>query len=259
MIATLAIISIAFYWLLRETDYMRVRLPMGKGVVVKTLPLPESITEVKHNLTDTPYYWMTPEQKERHLMICHNRRCPDKSKCQKTERWTSWKLPAKTIKAFGSTLNLAEGCNIQRSFLLQDITREYKRKPVSYKPCQLSMNAFVESISVGSHQEWHEAIGGYKGSKGWHTTVSDYKTVFHDCLPGKEWLEAHYKDEYPEPSIDISCNGKSISLNGNFKKGMIAEFMSDYTEKVRAGKKTMTIQKGGHVENCGGGSLHSGK
>ncbi len=30
MIATLITIGIAFYWMLRETDYLRIRLPMGK-------------------------------------------------------------------------------------------------------------------------------------------------------------------------------------------------------------------------------------
>ncbi len=53
--------------------------------------------------------------------------------------------------------------------------------------------------------------------------------------------------------IEISIDGKSLSVNGNYKKGVIQDFMSQYTEKVRAGKKTITIQKGGHVENCGGG------
>ncbi len=38
MIATLIIIAIAFYWLLRETDYLRVRLLVGK-VNNKTLLL----------------------------------------------------------------------------------------------------------------------------------------------------------------------------------------------------------------------------
>ena len=31
MIATLIIIALAFVWLLKETDYLRVRLPVGKA------------------------------------------------------------------------------------------------------------------------------------------------------------------------------------------------------------------------------------
>ncbi len=42
MIATLIIIGIAFYWMLRETDYLRIRLPMGKVADKTTLLLPAS-------------------------------------------------------------------------------------------------------------------------------------------------------------------------------------------------------------------------
>ncbi len=39
MIATLTIIAVAFYWLMRETDYLRIRLPMGANrTTIKLLP-----------------------------------------------------------------------------------------------------------------------------------------------------------------------------------------------------------------------------
>ncbi len=251
MIPSIIALILAFAWLLYETDFMRVRLPIG-NTTYKTLP--EPITEVQHNPIDTPYYWKSPELKALCLMLCQN--CNSSSRlhswrtCHKDdERWTAWKLPAKTIKAFDSTLNLAEGCNITRSNLLKDIAHEHKKKTVSVKPCQLPIDAFIEQVRIGSHKQQY----GMHGGRRHYEYTDDYKMVFHDCLPGKDWLEAHYKDEYPEATIELSVDGKTLSVSGNYKKGTIQAFMSEYTQKVRAGKKTMTIQKGGHIENCGGG------
>lgn len=182
-------------------------------------------TKVKGNPTDTPYYWMTAEQKEQHLILCHkNWRCPysHSAQCNKTERWTGWKIPAKTIRAFDSTLTFVKGCNIYRALLLKEIVREHKRKP-NFKPCQLAMDAFVKQVRVGSHQEWIETDD--KGH-GFHRIVKEYTTHFHDCLSGKDWLKEHHKDKYPEPGIELSIDGeRSISLNGDFKKGMIKEWV----------------------------------
>lgn len=253
MIPTIMAISLAFLWLLIETDWMRIRLPMGK-VVNNTMPLPEPITEVKHNPIDTPYYWMTPEQKEWHIMLCHN--CNLSSRlhswrtCHKDEeRWTAWKLPAKTIQAFNSTLTLAEGCNIQRALLLKDIAREHKRKATTFKPCQLPMDAFIKTVRIGSHREWVVTTPKH----GFHRIVEEYTTHYNDCLPGKKWLKAHEHDNYPEPTIELSIDGKSLSVNGDYKKGTIQGFMFAYTHKVRAGKKVMIVSNGDRVVNCGGG------
>ena len=40
MIPTLIITVLAFYWLLKETDWLRIRLPIGKPTISKTLLLP---------------------------------------------------------------------------------------------------------------------------------------------------------------------------------------------------------------------------
>ena len=83
--------------------------------------------------------------------------------------------------------------------------------------------------------------------------TDEYETRYHDCLCGKDWLKEHENDKYPEPTIDISIGDKSISVNGNFKKGDRSVFMSQYTKRVRAGRKSLTIMNGGHVVNMGGG------
>lgn len=70
------------------------------------------------------------------------------------------------------------------------------------------------------------------------------------CEPlcGKEWLEAHANDVIPEPLIEIFIDGKSISVNGNYKQGMIEGFMGGFTHKERAGKKGLiTVMNGEHL------------
>lgn len=171
----------------------------------------------------------------------------------------TWKLPAKTIKAWGSTINLAEGCNRCRAQLLRDIHNLQKHK-YSYQPPKFDQQ-YIEQVRIGSHHEytkWNHETNEYdhasKPTKGYcHHVVSDYKTKYYDCLPGKDWLKAHSKDVTPDPTIEIAIDGKSLSVNGNYKSGMIGKFMSQYTRKVRAGYKTLTVTKDGHVEYCGGG------
>jgi len=34
--------------------------------------------------------------------------------------------------------------------------------------------------------------------------VVDYKTVYHDSLVSKEWLEVHINNPYPEPTIEFA-------------------------------------------------------
>jgi hypothetical protein len=177
--------------------------------------------------------WKSPEQKEKHVILCHNDwRCPYRKQCQKVERWTGWKLPAKTIKAFNSTLNLAEGCNIQRALFLKSMARELKRKTTTYQP-PLFNHEFIYQVRVGSHHEyvrWNHETQEYdyasKPKAGYsHRVVEDYNTNYRDCLPGKVWLKTHANDVLPEPTIEITIDGKNLSVNGNYRKGMIRDFV----------------------------------
>jgi len=220
-----------------ESDNLEMPAPMtamplfegGTTITATAKPvlLLDTVKQMPQPNIDMPYYWMTPKQKEQHLMLCPN--CSGKTcHARDKERWTGWKLPARTIKAWGSALNLAEGCNIQRALLLRTIAREHRRRtPATYS--QPPLPNFIKEVRVGSHQVWHEAIGGYKAGRGWHEIVTDYKTAFHDCLPGKEWLKEHYRDVIPEPTIEITVDGgKSFSVNGNYKQGVIKGFMKEY-------------------------------
>jgi hypothetical protein len=79
-----------------------------------------------------------------------------------------------------------------------------------------------------------------------HRVENDYTTVYHDCLVPKDWLKEHEHDlDGYEPTIEIAVDsGKSISLNGEFKQGMIKGFMADYTTKARIGRKSVNLNVG---------------
>ena len=61
---------------------------------------------------------------------------------------------------------------------------------------------------------------GYAGR-----ATGEYELVFNDCLPGKAWVEAHYQDTIPEPTIEITANGKSYKFNGDYKPGVVRQLV----------------------------------
>ena len=95
----------------------------------------------------------------------------------------------------------------------------------------------IEHVRVGSHHEymkWNQDTNELdirtRPKKGYsHRVVEDYKTFYHDCLVSKEWLREH-EHTIPEPVIEIKVSGKTLSVNGNYKPGIIKEF-------VRSNKK----------------------
>lgn len=247
MIATIIIVVLALIWLLYETDFMRVRLETYEYQKPDT-----ANSMVNLDKQDIPYYWKSPEDKEQYLIICHNHwNCPYSRQCKKVERWTGWKLPAITINVFNCNLNLAEGCNIKRALFLKSLFRELKHKPTIYNPPQFK-HEFIQQVRIGSHNEyvrWNHDTQEFEYSskykKGFHhRVVEDYTTKYHDCLPGKEWLKTHENDDYPEPEIEITVDGKIVSFNGNYQPKLIKDFMGEYTYKQRNGRKTIIAMKG---------------
>ncbi len=100
----------------------------------------------------------------------------------------------------------------------------------------------IETVSTGSHREFHARDD--KGH-GWNETVTDYETIYHDCLVPGSWLKEHEHDlDKYEPTIEISINGKTLSVNGNYKQGLIKGFMSDYVTKARIGRKSINLNVG---------------
>ena len=214
----IVIMAIAFSWLFVE---MRIFIKAWNAYYRQQATQPLELATAK---PDMPYHWKTAEQKEQCLMLCHNcnlssrlsswRTCP-----KNKERWVAWKLPARTIRAWGSTLNLTEGCNVQRTSLLKAIAREHKRKALPNYSQSLLPSRFIEEVTAGPS---HKQQFGMRGGRRYYEWVYDYKTVFHDCLCGRGWLETHYQDECPEPTLEVTYDGKPIiSVNGNYKRGSI--------------------------------------
>ena len=181
------------------------------------LPAPKPKPKINF---DIPYWWQPDKDK---MLMC--RGCRHPSGCHKDkERWISWKLPAKTIKAFDFTFNFETGCNILRAAMLRDVAKAQTSKPketISYGYAKLP-EAFIQTVRVGSHREFIETTPKH----GFHRTVEEFTTYYHDNLAGKDWLKEHehsLKDF--EPALDILADGKTISINGNYKKGIVQDFI----------------------------------
>lgn len=58
--------------------------------------------------------------------------------------------------------------------------------------------------------------------------VAQYETVYRPCLCGVEWLKQHEHDVIPEPTIDLLIDGKELHVNGNYKQGIIKEFIKGH-------------------------------
>ncbi len=91
----------------------------------------------------------------------------------------------------------------------------------------------IEQVKTGSHQEF---IATDDKGHGYHNLVVDFETVYHDSLVSKAWLKKHEHDlDGYEATIEITVDGgKSLSVNGNYKQGVIKGFMADYREKRSA-------------------------
>ncbi len=122
MIAAIIIVSLAFGWLLKETKGLTIRLTGAPGL--KSNGIKTESDNISLPKTDTPYWWQPIKDRENCVILCqhgcdHWRTC----KARKGGRWTAWKIPARTIKAYGSTMHFAEGCNILRVSILKDVAQ----------------------------------------------------------------------------------------------------------------------------------------
>ena len=152
MALSIIIISIAFYWLLYETDYLRINL----------------------------FYVIIPEpiKPKFEAIICatkYRSECIHKSP-QYKNRFKCHIIPARTIKAFGHTMHFNEGCNICRAQLLHDIAKVQTSKVVLYPKKQLTYNP----------------------------------ALLDDLIPHE---------------VVITDGSKSLTVNGNYKPGMIKQFV----------------------------------
>lgn len=224
MVMFLCTFAIGFLWLLRETDWLRVRLPVGKPIRLTFTNCMEFETPKRvmacPEIKPTPVYLLpqtcqlTRIQQGLGASFNHYRYhggCNTKDK----ESYQQVTIGGHTVSILAASPKLYD------VIIEAQKVADGKDRKVSFKPCQLPMNAFIEQVRTGSEKVQH----GMRGRRRYYQYDDTYKTIFHDCLCGKEWLEAHYKDVIPEPTIEITVGDKSISLNGDFKTGMIKSFV----------------------------------
>lgn len=95
---------------------------------------------------------------------------------------------------------------------IRELTRAYEGKGVASRQASFPIKQFITKEST----------------RVWLGRKTEYPIVYHDCIPGKKWLKKHEHDVYPEPTIDIMVDGKTLNINGNYKTGMIQGFMGQF-------------------------------
>lgn len=236
MLLSCVIVGIFYMWMLCETDFLRVRLPTGNtksNEYIKALSemLDANFAEIDRYLVIKPKILELPQfckQTELINQYKNSRYKPEWADYGYKDSYQSITLGKSTIKIKATLPNL------------HDLIKEAEKiQSEKHKPVQIlkaNYNSQITLINLNSFGEKGKETPEYHG------------------LVTHEWYLTHSKDEYLEPTMELLVdNGKSIHVNGNYKKGIITNFMSKYTEKVRAGRKSIRINKGESVVNCGGG------
>jgi len=154
------------------------------------------VTAVKEK-TEIPYNWKSDKSP---MILCHscNRRC-----ARYKGYGFAWKLPGRTITLYGSTVTLEEQCNVLRARIIKDVRNEQRRKNIRLS--LVPIPAFVRQVRLGSHRLKYRGI------------IEDFKTVYDDCIPGKDWLEANHNNVLPEQSITLMVDGKPVDTGNGIK------------------------------------------
>jgi len=220
MITTIIIVSIALAWLTWETDYFTIRLPYGDAPELKSRGI-----KMESNNISLPKLYLLPEYCQ--LTLAQQELATTKYRdswrystpynTRRPDSYQSMTIGNQVITLNATLPNLHE--------LIADVYKVQTDKPrqSSFKPCQLPMDAFIKTVRIGSHNEWVETTPKH----GFHRIVEEYTTYYNDCLAGKDWLKEHEHNlDNFEPSIELSVSGgQGLSLNGNFKRGMIKEYV----------------------------------
>lgn len=246
MVASIVMIVLAFAWLMYETRFLTIRL---ESYEYQRQQLARQQAEV---ITDTilePHaVKVEPEPIRLITQYCERTRLQrewaELSKGSKYRHSDTW------VYGTGYNTRRPESYQVmvigkQAITLIATLPNLYEIiaecvKAQTEKPRKASVTAksfqpnLIEQVRVGSHHEYtkwnHETSEmeySSKPKRGYiHQVKEDYTTVYHDCLVPKEWLQEHEHDlDGYEPTIELSVNGKTLSVNGDYKKGIISEFV----------------------------------
>ena len=220
MLLSLLIIALAYFWLLQETHYLKIRLPYG------SIPVP-SIEQRKHSprielgrIINASY--PKPEPIKLLAEFCYVTKLEHELTRKYFRSFATGRDSYQTMSIGGNLLTV-NSHNPKLYDVIAEAVKVADSKPRKFVAKSPPLPLFVETVSIGSHRELdNNPIYKHPINR----IVSDYTTIFHDCLCGKEWLEAHYNDHKDfEPTIELTVNERSISFNGNYKSGVIREFI----------------------------------
>ena len=229
MLYTACIVSLAFYWLLIETDYLRVNLhyslPITPAVQSNILPVnpPNMITtaiESDNQCNDTQLTFnvpgLTPMPVKSDVLLL-----PEK--CEVTLFYENFSSKSKRFNSENADFN--------------------KRKGYAPAYVQLSLDRHHFEINPAT-SEFYKIISEVKNSlnsKVPKTPVSA-KASTHECIVPVEWIEAH-KDDYQDCNgtieITIDDSDKKLSLDDSSDKGVIKEFMSEFCKPAKRSRKAL--------------------
>ncbi|HUC78799.1 MAG TPA: hypothetical protein VMQ58_01000 [Candidatus Saccharimonadales bacterium] len=229
MILSTILLALGFAWLMVETDWLRIRLPYG------SIPV-QSIEQRKHRPSfelSRATQVKTCQYPETKLLAEFCKSTEIQNKVVK-EAWKHREPNSIFSSRFRNSYQqmIIGGHKVillATSSKLYDTIAEIQKtadsKPRKFVAKSPPLPLFVETVSIGSHRELDDnPIYRHPINR----IVNDYTTVFHDCLCGKEWLEAHYNDHKDfEPTIELTVNEKSISFNGDYKTGVIKQWIKD--------------------------------
>ena len=234
MILSLLIITIAYYWLLRETDFLRCNLTGDNSIAVQcnehrkhypriepckvktcSYPVPEPIKLLAEFCEATQFQNKVVTEKWKHLNPdnCINWQMKPAYQ-QMTICGHALTLLASSSKLYDTMAEfqkIADGKTRTESFTKLRQTKEPMTCKMIYNP------------DSGNDEPHYES----------------------NCLFPIDWLKAHYQDVIPEPTIDLVVNGKETHFNGNFRTGCVHEFMvvnAELWERPRIKGKKIKVE-----------------
>ena len=233
MFLSLLVILTAFYWLLKETDYLRCNL---------MAQIPKSIQMIerrKHSPILEPCVIKTTSYPKPKLVLLLTEMCElttfqnDKER-MRYDRYRHYgyngvdpiNRDSYQTTIIGGHKVILNSTSPKLYDLIKEVAKVADSKPRKFTPTLTPLPLFVETVRIGSHTETKKWKDDNGKKHVFNNVVTDYTTNFHDCLCGKDWLEAHINDHKDfEPTIELRVNEKSISFNGNFKSGVIKDWV----------------------------------
>jgi len=225
MILSSFIIGLAFAWLLAETEFLSIRLQAGKTPEPnietpkrKQRPIIEPCTATQVKTCSYPVVLLLPE-------MCGF------TKLQTQIVKEKWRIDADNPYHYNTYDN-----RIRLSYQQMIIGgHEFKILATSHK----LYDTIAEAQKVADSKTRSESYSKLRQTKEPMTckmiynpdSGNDEPNYESNCLFPIEWLQAHYQDIIPEPTIDLIIDGVETHFNGNFKTGCIKELI-----KIKRGK-----------------------